>query len=303
MSHTTPPDALPWAALNGRIVRARDAVVSVFDRSFLLGDGAFETIRVITGRPIQWRPHWARLKTAARHLEIRLPLGSTAALALAGKLIDRNRADEAVLRIHLSRGCGRRGYSPRGADQPLLAVTMFAADKLDPVSPGQARLGVATVIVPTDGALGQFKTASRVLNVLAKAQADAGGFDDALLLDRRGRVLEATGSNVFWFRGRRLVTPSLAGGILPGITRECVIRVARRLGIPVEERFATLAQIQAGAGAFLTVSTRGIIEVLAIAGRKLPRNPATARLHVALVHSWQREARHGSRPQPKPAST
>ncbi len=293
MTRLPSPDALPWVLLNGRPIRAQQAAVSIFDRSFQLGDGLFETIRILNGWPLQWRQHWRRLAAAARYLKIRLPGQQTEALAQVLELIARNRSPEAVLRLHLSRGCGLRGYSPRGADHPQLFMTMFSARQLGADQVAGVRLGIATFTINSNDRLPQFKTASRVLNVLAKAEAEAHGFDDALLLDDRKRALEASGSNLFWFHGRTLVTPPLTAGILPGTTRSTVIKLAARLGIPVQEKLVSTRQILRGRGAFLTVSTGGVMEVRTIAGHPLPTNPNTARLQAALMAAWQREARRG----------
>jgi len=287
------PDALPWAMLNGRLMRARQAATSIFDRSFQLGDGLFETIRILNGWPLQWRQHWRRLAAGARCLRIQLPCDQTEALAQVVELIARNRTPEAVLRLHLSRGCGPRGYSPGGAGHPLVVMAMFGAPELSPDRLAGVRLGIASFTINSNDRLPQFKTASRVLHVLARGEAEAHGFDDALLLDERKQVLEATSSNFFWFRNRTLVTPPVAAGILPGTTRATVLKLARRLDIPVQEKLVSLRQILRCRGAFLTVSTGGVIEVRAIAGHPIPTNPNTARLRAVLIAAWQREADRG----------
>jgi aminodeoxychorismate lyase len=292
-SMPTSPDALPWAQVNGRLIRARQAAVSIFDRSFQLGDGLFETIRILNGWPVQWRQHWRRLAASAHYLQIELPFNQTTVLAQANELITRNQSPEAVLRIQLSRGCGPRGYSPRGARQPQLVMAMFEAPALSPARLSGVRLGIASFTGNSNHRLQQIKTASRVLHVLARAEADTQGFDDALLLDDREQVLEATSSNFFWFSGRTLVTPPLTAGVLPGITRATVLKLASRLGIPVQERLAPLGHILRSQGAFLTVSTSGVIDVREIAGHPVPTNPNTARLHAALITAWQREATRG----------
>lgn len=279
--------------VNGRLIRSRRATVSIFDRSFQLGDGAFTTVRVTAGWPLRWRHHWSRLAGTARTLGIRLPLGQGAALGHVLKLIARNRAAEAVLRIHLTRGCGPRGYSPRGAVEPQLIMAMHPAGQLQPSALRSVRLGLSTLAGSHAAALQSHKTASRVSTVLVRAAAEAAGFDDALWLDERNHVLEATSSNFFWFHRRQLVTPPLVPGVLPGTTRALVIQLARRRGLSVSERLAACAQIQVGAGAFLTVSTEGLVEVREIAGHQLPVNPLTALLHRELLSRWRSEARAG----------
>ncbi len=288
---TTPEiDALPWAMMDGRLIRSRAARVSVFDRSFQLGDGVFETLRIINGCPIQWRAHWRRLRTTARWLGMRLPASEASIRALLHALLKHNRTRNAILRIHLSRGVGPRGYSPRGATHPVFLMTMYPSPARESSGPRSIRLGLSSLRLEHHHPLQRHKTASRLVHILAKAEADTGGFDDMLLLDSRKRVLEATSSNFFWFRGRVLITPPLSAGILPGSTRTQVIKMAKRRGIVVHEQLAGIAKIVECQGAFLTVCTSGIIEIRSIDGVPVPRNPHTGTLHHELMQSWQREA-------------
>ncbi len=290
MIATPRTDALPWVLLNGRFVRAEKAVVSVFDRSFQLGDGLFETLRVIRGCPIQWRAHWRRFAATARWLNIRLPFSGPACRASLNELLNRNGVRDAILRLHLSRGPGQRGYSPKGAVNPTLLMALYPAPVVEPGQPRTVRLGLSSFRLDSHNPTQQHKSSSRVLHVLAKAEADNDGYDDALLLDARGRVLEATSSNIFWFRGQTLVTPPLSAGILPGTTRAHVIKLAKRKGLAVEEQLASVAQIVRGKGAFLTVSTSGIIAVTKIGNHRVAASPMMRELHAELERRWQLEA-------------
>ena len=108
--------------LNGEFVEEEKAVVSVFDRSFLYGDGPFETLRVVSGRPFRWDQHLVRLQRGIDFLGFHLPFAPGEIRGFADQLIRRNQSPEAVLRIVLSRGAGPRGYSPKGADRPVLVM-------------------------------------------------------------------------------------------------------------------------------------------------------------------------------------
>ena len=290
MIATPSTNALPWVLLNGRFVRAEKAAVSVFDRSFQLGDGLFETLRVINGCPIQWREHWRRFAATAKWLNIPLPCSGPAGLIFVHELLKQNHVQDAILRLHLSRGPGPRGYSPRGAGNPTLLMALYPAPVVEPGRPRTVRLGLSSFRLDSHNPTQQHKTTSRVLHVLAKAEADDAGYDDALLLDARGRVLEATSSNFFWFRGQTLVTPPLSAGILPGTTRAHVIKLAKRKGIAMEEQLASIAQIVRGKGAFLTVSTSGIIAVTKIGNHRVAASPMMRELHAELEQRWQLEA-------------
>ncbi|HEX4644553.1 MAG TPA: aminotransferase class IV, partial [Verrucomicrobiae bacterium] len=106
--------------LNGQFVPEEQAVVSVFDRGFLYGDGLFEALRVYNGQPFRWTQHLERLQRGADFLKIRLPFTAAELRNHAAELIRRNQMPECLLRLVLSRGVGPRGYSPRGADLPVL---------------------------------------------------------------------------------------------------------------------------------------------------------------------------------------
>src|SRR5215469_42970 len=107
------------AFLNGELVPEEQATVSVMDRSFLYGDGLFETMLVHNGMPFRWSEHMERLERGAEFLKIRVPFTSAALLDFARELVRANRMPESLLRLTLSRGVGVRGYSPKGAAHPL----------------------------------------------------------------------------------------------------------------------------------------------------------------------------------------
>ncbi len=110
---------------NGAFVPEDEAVVSVFDRGFLYGDGLFETLRLYRGKPFRWDQHIERLQRGAEFLNIRLPFSPDQLRGPVEELVQKNGMSEAVLRIVLSRGGGKRGYSPKGADQLPIANQKF----------------------------------------------------------------------------------------------------------------------------------------------------------------------------------
>src|SRR5579872_7032026 len=113
--------------LNGQFVPEESAVVSVFDRGFLYGDGLFETIRIFKGKPFRWEQHLERLQRGAEFLKIKLPFSCTALPKFADELINKNQMPDALLRLTLSRGVGIRGYSPKGAEEPTVVMSLHPA--------------------------------------------------------------------------------------------------------------------------------------------------------------------------------
>jgi branched-chain amino acid aminotransferase len=269
--------------LNGQFLPEERAVVPVFDRGFLYGDGLFETLRVVNGRPFRWDAHWQRLEQGARFLGISLPFDSGAMRDYACQLIARNELTDALLRIALSRGVGPRGYSPKGAEHPTIIMSLHAAPSLQPTHPPAWRLVTSSFRLPPDERLARFKTCNKLPQILARAEADAAGADEALLLDLSGHVVEGSSSNLFWFDATGLCTPPLTAGILPGVTRAVVMELAQSLGLAVSERVLLPAQLSSASGVFLSVTSSGIVEAISLDGKSLSSSPRVKELHRAYV--------------------
>jgi branched-chain amino acid aminotransferase len=259
--------------LNGQFVPEEQAVVSVFDRGFLYGDGLFEVVRIHQGAPFRWRDHFLRLEQGARLLNIALPCSAEQLCESIDQLVQRNRMPEALLRLTLSRGVGPRGYSPRGADRPTLAMTLHPA----PDAAGQPRpkwrVQVASFRLPANEPLARFKTCNKLAQVLARAEAEAAGADEALLLNTLGEVVEASSGNLFWIENGVVCTPPLASGILAGVTRIVVFELCDKLGLPTRETSITPKDLVRAEAVFLSLSSWGIIEVATLNQKPLNESP------------------------------
>ena len=220
---------------NGRFVPEEDARVSIFDRGFLYGDGLFEAVRIVDGQPFLWKEHLERLFAGGAYLSISLPLTSCEMEVVLRHLLLRNQVSDGMARIAVSRGRGGRGYSPEGANHPTFAMT------LHPLRDVRAayKLVTSRVVLPTDDPLARFKHSSRLRQVLARAEADEAGADEAILLNGGGYVAEGITTNIFWIEGETLCTPPLSAGILEGTTRAYVLRLAGKLGISTREKVAS----------------------------------------------------------------
>jgi aminodeoxychorismate lyase len=275
--------------LDGAFVPEEQALISVFDRSFLYGDGLFESIRVYNGRPFRWRQHLERLRLGGEFLKIRVPYPSKELTRFAGELIRQNEMREAILRLTLSRGVGVRGYSPKGADHPLLVMTLHPVPQIDPERALHYRLITASFRVPADDRLANHKTCNKLPQILARAEAEASGADEAILLNTEGEVAEAASSNLFWEGKNTVYTTPLASGILAGVTRELVIELCEAVRIPCRERRITLPELQSAEGVFLTTSTLEIVAVDGINGKSIRSSPVVDRLRAAYRESVKNE--------------
>lgn len=275
--------------LNGEIVPLDRAVVSVFDRGFLYGDGLFETFAVIDAIPLRWDAHWQRLTAGAAALRMKLPFDSEFLRDQAIELCCVNELEEPTLRLAVSRGIGERGYSPRGADEPTVVMSVHSSP-IHTERAAQVKLHTASQRVPAGDPLTAHKTANKLLHVLARAEADAAGADEALLLNSRGELAEAASANIFWLEDDVLHTPPLACGALPGITRADVLAWCAANQVAAHETIADPTRLRAADGIFLTSSARGVVEVVALDGQPLATSPFTQRARTALIDAWRAEA-------------
>jgi aminodeoxychorismate lyase len=279
--------------LNGNIVPEAEAVVSVFDRGFLYGDGLFETLRLYQGQPFRWAQHLDRLQQGAAVLSLPLPFDGATLRRFADDLLNENHMPDAILRIAVSRGLGPRGYSPKGAGPPTWAMSLHPAPILDPANPPCWRLMRSSYTVPAGERLASAKHASRLVHVLASAEATAKGFDDALLLNTAGVVVEATGSNVFWIERGAVRTPPLSSGALAGVTRGIVLELCATLAMPAQEEPASLEQLQQSDGLFLTQTAREIVSVRSLDDAPVKPSPVVEQIRAAYREEVRRETAVG----------
>lgn len=254
--------------LNDGLVEATTAAISTQDRGFTLGDGLFETMKVKHGRVLRLEGHLARLEEGARLLRLPLPWAREAFAAAIGAVLDANGLPDAVARLTVTRGAGPRGILPPPEPHPTLVIS--AAPLPAPAPP--ARLCVAQTTRRNEHSpLAQIKSLNYLDNIIARQEAAARGYDDALLLNTQGRVAEGTYANLFAIINGHLVTPPVSDGALPGILRREVLAAGgREMPLTVE----ALAQAEE---AFLT-SSLGIRSILSIADRPLPSCALAERL-------------------------
>ena len=267
--------------LNGKFLPAADAVVPLNDRGFLLGDGLFETMRVANGKPFRCAQHLERLTRGADFLKIKQPFTPKEIQKFAGELIEQNTLSEAILRVTLTRGAGARGYSPKNSGPPTLALTLHPLPPVNADEPVQWSLVTSSFRIPAGDALALFKTTSKILNVLARAEAEEQGADEALLLNANGEVAEAAGGNIFWVCQDKICTAPTGRGGLPGITRAVVLELCQSLGLATNQRVIKPEQLRNAEGIFVTQSALGIVPVVAFDGVPVAPSPLVDQIAAA----------------------
>ena len=259
--------------LNGQFVPEAQAVVPINDRGFMYGDGLFETMRVVNGRPFRLAQHLERLRRGVDFLKIKCPFTPKELQNFAGQLIKENQMPDAILRIVLTRGPGERGYTPGAGGKPTIVMSLHAALPLDVENPVRWRLVTSSIRIPAGDPMASFKTMSKLVHVMARMEAVEKGADEALLVNTNSEVAEAAGGNLFWVSGGRVCTVPTDRGVLPGVTRAVVLEICRTLGLQTNERIIKPEALRNSEGLFITQSAFGIVPVVAFDGEPVAFSP------------------------------
>ena len=263
--------------LNGEWTPEEQATVSAFDRGFLYGDGVFETVRIYQGHPFLLERHLGRLAHGLSGLHIEDPFSFDEWTAHCRELIARNKVSDGILRIHITRGTGKRGYSSMGCSAPTVLISLHDAP---PVADPKTRVNIitATGILSDHDPLSTFKTANKLVNIIAMREAEQTEVHDALLLNRNGHATETAASNIFAVLDNDLATPSLASGCLGGITRGYILELAADLGIRTVQCDLPHDELLLADGLFLTNSVREIQPIGTLDGHDINQSPLTLKL-------------------------
>lgn len=257
--------------LNGKLVPEKKAVVSVFDHGLLYGDGVFEGIRAYNGRVFMLDEHVDRLYRSAKAIALEIPMTKQEMSKAVVKTCKANAAKSGYIRLVVTRGVGTLGLNPFNCAKPQVII-IAASIQLYPKELYDR--GMSIVTVPTVRNLPEalnpnIKSLNYLNNILAKIEAINAGTPEAVMLNSRGFVAEATGDNIFVVKGRTLMTPPSDAGVLVGITREVVMRLGREEGLEVCERMMTRYDLYTADEVFLTGTAAEVIGVTEIDRRRI----------------------------------
>lgn len=260
--------------LNGEI-REERAAIHIADRGFLLGDGVFETVLLVDGRPAFFAAHIRRMRAVAAALGIEAEIDGEALADAVMTLAARNEAakGKAWARLTLTRGVGPRGLAfVKGEWSPTLLITV---DRYaPPLDHGPAQVIVSKHRRNEHSLTARWKTLNYLDNVLAKEEATVAGADDAIMLNSARRVACASAANVFLIRGDSLKTPPPEEGAMPGVVRGIVLEEAEKAGVEIQAAPVESAEL-VGSALFLTNSLIGL-RPAAKAGGRAPEESALA---------------------------
>jgi branched-chain amino acid aminotransferase len=255
--------------LNGEI--QQDACISVLDHGFLFGDSVYEVISTHHGHLCFVNEHLRRLRSSAQAISLEIPLTDEQMVREIHNTVEAAGNPESYIRIIVTRGVGAIDIDPETCTNPN--VLIFVKPILQyPEENYKNGINVALVSVkrnPKEALNPGIKTGNYLNNVLAKVEARKSGAADALMLNPTGQLTECTTSNFFFVRDQRLMTPSLSCGILSGITREVVLRLARENGVLVEEGEWPSDVLQNIEEAFITGTVKMVMPVTSLDGKPI----------------------------------
>jgi branched-chain amino acid aminotransferase len=254
-------------SVNGRIADAAAASIPVFDHGFLYGEGVYETLRTYHRVPFLYHRHQERLRRSAALLALPVPFTDDELLAqISATMAAHKGLNEAYIRVLLTRGVGELTYNPAACptSSTVIIVKPFPEPPARTFTDG---IKVALVGVRRNhpAALNpMIKSNNLINNALAMQEALRAGADEALMCNQAGDVVECSQSNFFIVRDRRVITPPLDAGLLPGVTRAFVLEMAQEEGFDAVEEAVSVADVRAADEAFITGTTREVTPVVSM---------------------------------------
>jgi branched-chain amino acid aminotransferase len=253
---------LTVTTINGKQVSGDEAKISVLDNALLYAEGLFETFLACDDRVLFLDEHLDRLYRGARVINLTPPVNRDKLSRWMKATVAAHPARIKKLRLTITSGEAPRWTGIQGRPQVILSV----APHTIPTEP--FRLQVSDFRVDQDSEFRRIKTISYAIHAAALKRALHDGFDDALMINQKGRVAEVTSANIFWRRGRSVYTPPLSAGCLEGVTRHVVLKGEKNHGVRIIERTEPLEHMITADEVFITSSLKLLIGVSEIVHRR-----------------------------------
>ncbi len=258
--------------MNGEFVPRSEASVSVFDHGLLYGDGVFEGIRAYDGKVFKLDEHVRRLYDSALVIGLDLPLSPEETSRAVLEACRENDVHNGYIRLVATRGVGDLGLDPDKCAEPMVFV--IAADiELYPEEAYEE--GLRLVTVPTRRNIAEalnprVKSLNYLNNIMAKMEAKQAGYEEGIMINQEGYVVECTGDNIFIVEpGEVIRTPPAYMGALEGITRAALMEVARKGGYTVREEPLNRYDLYVADECFVTGTAAEVLPVVEIDGREM----------------------------------
>jgi branched-chain amino acid aminotransferase len=258
-----------FASVNGTVVPAEQAKVSVLDNGFAFGDSVYETLRTYGGRPFHLDRHLARLRRSADRIGFDIPVPDVEMARRLDAVLAAAANPESYIRFIVSRGVGDMSYHFDRVQGPTVVMLVKPYERYSDEVYSEG-LPVALVSVRRNHPMAldpAIKSCNLLNNVMATREAQALGAVEALLLNDRGEVAEGAGSNVFIVKDGVVITPPLSAGILAGITRDVLLELLPTLEIPIVERPVSVAALLGADEAFVASTLKETAPIRTINGK------------------------------------
>src|SRR5262245_24687355 len=273
--------------INGKLYDKDEAKVSVYDHGLLYGDGVFEGIRVYNSKVFRHKEHIDRLYESAKHIALEIPLSPADMIKAVEDTVRANSKVEGYIRLVVTRGPGNLGLDPRGCKPNVIVIVDDISLYPRELYENGLKIVTASLIRNHPNALNpRIKSLNYLNNILAKIEAIRAGCLEALMLNHKGEVAECTGDNIFIVKKGLIKTTPPDAGILEGVTRNVVMELAKKAGIPLEETTLTRHDIYAADECVLTGPAAGAVEVTEREGPPIgagKQGPITKQLREAFV--------------------
>ena len=246
------PNLKVW--LDGRLVPVAEANINVFSYGLLYGDGVFEGIRIYHGRIFECTAHMKRLANSLKAIRMEVPWSMGRLVEAIEQTRKANGVENGYVRLVATRGMGTLGIHPFRTTSPSVFIIVATIQMYDDemYEKGMKIVTAATVRNHPNAMAPRIKSLNYLNNIMAKLEAIDAGCLEAVMLNPEGFVAECTGDNLFIVRLGKLQTPAPHCGILEGITRRLILKLAQRRGIPTEETTLTRHDLYFADEAFIS---------------------------------------------------
>jgi D-alanine transaminase len=263
---STTPLCLPTVYLNGDLLPIEEAKISPLDRGFIFGDGVYEVIPCYGGRGLRMREHLKRLQRSMDELEIANPYPIEHWESLITALVEKNGGGNVGVYIQVTRGVAKRDFPP---PKGLTQTVFMMVNPLATPKPEIYAKGISCVSLDDNRWLKcHIKSVALLGAVLLKHESNQGGFDDAVLF-RDGYLTESSASNIAAVKNGVILCPPMDNLILPGITYELMIELARKHDMPLEIGRVSRRQVKAADELWIMSSTKEVAPIVMLDGKPI----------------------------------
>lgn len=245
--------------LNGQFLHKKEAMVSIFDRGFIFGDGIYEVVPIINGMMVDKDEFWQRFKRSLKVIELNLPYEDSEFEGILNELITKNALKEGGVYMHITRGVTSRDFAFVKGLKPTIMAFVYEAD----IENNEfANTGISVVSVPDiRWKRRDIKSISLLAQCYVKELAVKAGVQEGFMVEN-GKVTEATSSSAFIIKDKTLITKPFSNEILPGIRRLNILKFAKELGLKVQERAFSMSEVYNADEVFISAASLPILGVV-----------------------------------------